>query len=240
MNLKKTKVMHFCHCRNLRNNRELVVSLNNELVESVNHFKYLGGILDIHLSFETHIEKLCGKVNSRNCLLKRLQNFISKDLAIDLYKSLIEPHFLYCNYIITGCSLTNSRKLQVAQNNSLRAIARADYYYSTDALHKELGIEWLDVQAKKSLCVELYKNANHLNRVRNCNKVEWVSHDRSLRSADKGNLVIKRTKTKLADMNMFIRGPQVWLTLPVEIKKSESLTSFKRQLRLYDGFVHIR
>ncbi len=123
MNVAKTKVMHFRHCRNLRNNVELEVRINDELVESVDEFKYLGVILDKHLSFDVHINKLCGKVNSRNGLLKRVRSFIPKDLAIQLYKSLIDPHFRYCNYIYNGCSLTNKRKLQVAQNNSLRAIA---------------------------------------------------------------------------------------------------------------------
>ena len=145
--------MHFRHCRNLRNSRDLSISLDNEVVESVQCFKYLGVTLDIYLSFETHIEKLCGKINSRNGILKRMRNFISKDLAIDLYKSLIEPHYRYCDYIYTGCSLTNARKLQVCQNNSLRAISRADQYYPTELLHKELGIEWLDVQTNKSLCI---------------------------------------------------------------------------------------
>ncbi len=240
MNLKKMKVMHFRHCRNLRSNRDLHISLNNEIVESVHHFKYLGVILDVHLSFETHIEKLCSKINSRNGILKRMRNFISKELAIDLYRSLIEPHFRYCDYIYTGCSLTNSRKLQVAQNNSLRAIARADNYYQTELLNRELGIEWLDVQASKSICVEMFKNANNMNPVHNCNKVAWVSHDRSLRSAGRADLVIKRTNTKLADMNMFVHGPRAWSKLPVDLKKMDKLSGFERQLRNFDGFVHVR
>ncbi len=141
MNVSKTKLMHFRHSRNIRNNIELDVHIGDEIIESVSHFKYLGITVDKHLSFDTHIDKLCGKINSRNGLLKRVRNFVSKDLATRLYRSLIDPHFRYCNYIYSGCSLTNKRKLQIAQNNSLRAIARVDNLYSTKTLHSDLDID---------------------------------------------------------------------------------------------------
>ena len=82
MNTAKTKLMHFRH----RSNFDLNVSVNGESIESVSHFKYLGVALDTHLSFDMHIDKLCNKVNSRNGLLRRVQNFISKDLATQLQK----------------------------------------------------------------------------------------------------------------------------------------------------------
>ena len=112
--------------------------------------------------------------------------------------------------------------------------------YPTDRLHAELSIEWLDVQAMKSLCIEMFKNINNLNPVRNCQKVMWLSHERSLRSGDNAELVINRTKTKLADMNMFVRGPRAWAQLPIPMRKSETLAGFKRSMKLFDGFSHVR
>ncbi len=240
MNVAKTKVMHFRHCRNIRSNFELNVSINGVGIESVNEFKYLGVTLDKHLSFDVHIDKLCGKINSRNGLLKRVRNFVSKDLATQLYKSLIDPHFRYCNYVYNGCSLTNKRKLQIAQNNSLRAIARVDPLFPTEALHADLSIDWLDVTAQKALCIEMYKNVNNLNPNRNCEKVKWLSHDRQLRSGTQGELQILRTKTKLGDQNMFVRGPLTWLSLTPETRKIDSLSGFRKAVNKFDGFIHSR
>ena len=209
MNISKTKLMHFRHCRNIRNNVELEESIGGETIESVDHFKYLGVTVDKHLSFDVHIDKLCGKISSCNCLLKRVRNFESKDLAISLYKSLIDPHFRYSNYIYIGCSLTNMRKLQIAQNNLLRAVACVDNYFSTEALHADLGMEWLDVTVNKSLCIVMYKNVHGLNPVRNCAKVNWLTHERQLRSNSQAELQILGTNTKLGDQNMFARGPRM-------------------------------
>ena len=107
--------MHFRHTRNIRNNIDLNVSIHGEAIESLNNFKYLGVTLDTHLSFDKHIDKVCNKVNSRNSLLKHVRNFVSKDLATSLYRSLNDHHLKYCNYIYSGCSLTNKHRLQVAQ-----------------------------------------------------------------------------------------------------------------------------
>ena len=103
MNTSKTKIMHFRHCRNIRSNFDLCVTVNNEIMEPVNQFKYLGVTLDTHLSFDAHIDKVCSKVNARNGILRHVRNFVSKDLATQLYKSSVDLHFRYCNYIYCGC-----------------------------------------------------------------------------------------------------------------------------------------
>ena len=232
--------MHFRHCRNIRNNVELDVRMQGETIESVSQFKYLGVTLDKHLSFDTQIDKLCSKVNSRNGLLKRVRNFVSRDLATRLYKSLIDPHFRYCNYIYSSCSLTNKCKLQIAQNNSLRAIARVDNRFSTETLHTELGIDWLDITVNKTLSIEMYKNVHNLNPYRNCAKVQWLSHERQLRSGSQAELRIPRTKTILGDQNMFVRGPRTWLSLPERFRKIDTLSGFKTAVKNFDGFTHVR
>ena len=169
-----------------------------------------------------------------------MRHFILKQLALDLYKSLVDPHFRYCNYIYSRCSLSNQRKLQVAQNNSLRAVAKVDPMYSTDALHKDLSIDWLDITAQKSLCVEMFKNIHGMNPTRNCSLVNWVTHERELRSTVNAELNVGCTKTKLGDMNMFIRGPKAWHQLPVHMQKCDTLSGFKRAVKGFDGFSPIR
>ena len=86
----------------------------------------------------------------------------------------------------------------------------------------------------------MFKNVHGLNPVRNCDKVDWLVHDRPLHSNTQAELVIKRTRTKLGDQNMFCRGPKSWLMLPTDIRKLETLSGFRNAVKKFDGFVHIR
>ena len=102
-------------------------------------------------------KKLCSKVNIRTKLLWRVRNFISQDLALLLYRSLIQPHFGYCSFILEGVSQTNINKLQVQQNSALRAAKRVHGYYSTVTLYEELHLDSIIVMMKKSTCKFAYK-----------------------------------------------------------------------------------
>ena len=145
-----------------------------------------------------------------------------------------------CNYIYSGCLLTNKPKLQVAQNNSLRAIARVDYNFSTKSLHSDLRIDWIDVTVDKTLCIEMFKNVHRLNRPRNCERVNWVCHELQLRSHAQSELVITHIKTKRGEQNMFYRGPQAWLSLPVEIRELDTWSGVRTAVKMLDGFLHVR
>ena len=74
-----------------------------------------------------------------------------------LYLTLILPLFTYCNYVYDGCSKTESNKLEVLQNNALRAVMSVDFRYSVINLHQELEIEWLDVTREQASICGLYK-----------------------------------------------------------------------------------
>ena len=98
------------------------------------------------------------KVDQCTGLLRRVRPFITKDLTLHLYKSLIAPHFPYCKYIYDDCSLTSKRILQVRQNNALRAVLEVAQRFPTDRLHGSLNIDWLDINRQKSTCIEVHKN----------------------------------------------------------------------------------
>ena len=158
-------------------------------------------------------------MNFRPCLLTRLWNFIPNSLKINLYKSLIDPHIGYCDCITDGCSLTSKRKLQVAQNNLLRAIVWVGGTYSTEALHTELGIDWVDVTSKKSLCIEIFTCINNLTPTSNCDKIQFLDHGRNTRTKRQKCLQVPKTWTLLEDQNIFARVPHAWDTLPLDINE---------------------
>ena len=165
VNKAKTKCMLFSsnrfHDRNLP--LDIQDSTHNSAgIEQVDKFKYLGVCLDPHLAFEKHAGALSHKVKSRTFILKRMRSYISEKLALELYQSLINPHFTYVNVVYDGGSKSALHEIQVAQNNALRVVKNVDCHYSVTSLHRELHVDWLDMSRQKRCFVETYKSLHNM------------------------------------------------------------------------------
>ena len=77
------------HCINL--------NIEGKIIKSVNHAKSLGLYIDKNLSWSKHIEEISKKISSGIGAFKRIRPFISQNIAVQIYKALIEPHFEYCS-----------------------------------------------------------------------------------------------------------------------------------------------
>ena len=196
------------------------------------HFKYLGVTLDCHLTFTQHIRNICSKVSQHTGLLWRIRSLISQPLAKQLYVSLIEPYFLYLDYVYDGCNKTLSDKLQKSQNNSLQAVLWADPRYLTAALHTETNIDWLDNMRARSTCLQVYKCINNYNPPALNKLFTMRVTNRNLRNANDIILDCPLTKTQLGERNIKVRGVKYWSKLGEPIRYSNTVSQFKRNLKL--------
>ena len=157
LNVKKTKSMLFSSSRSINRNAVCNLELNNDKIECVDSFKYLVVEVERHLGFGNHVSTICKRVSQHTSLLWRVRPLISKPRAQYLYTSLIHPHFTYCDYIDDACNSTQSSKLQVAQNNALRAVLNVDARFSATKLHMDMEIVELSETRTRSTCTEVYK-----------------------------------------------------------------------------------
>ncbi len=100
VNYAKSYSMLFTSSQSKYKNDEMNHVMNGCKIDQAIEVKYLGLWLDRTLSFDNRVAKLCLKINTRTKLLWRIRSFITLDLALTLYRSLIEPHLLYCNFIL--------------------------------------------------------------------------------------------------------------------------------------------
>ncbi len=240
MNIAKTKIILFFHPRSKYRRNHLKLTCDGLEIENVDNFKYLGVTLDGHLTFVANVIKVRAKVDQRTGLLWCVRTFISKDLALNLYKTLIHPMFSYCNYIYDGCALTTARFLQIVQNNTLRAVMHVEARFSTELLQETLEVEWLDVSRQKSLSTEIYKCLNDLGPP-NLKRV-LVKHEpqRETRSSVAVKLERPCTNMSLGDKNLVVRAHYTWEHLTTDIKNCPTLGQFKNLVKDFAGFIHVR
>ena len=92
VNVDKTKSMLF-HKR--RPVIPIQFSMNNRVIDVVQHFNYLGIMLDADMSWKTHVAMVRNKLSRINGILHRLKYIYPQNVLITLYKSLFVPHISY-------------------------------------------------------------------------------------------------------------------------------------------------
>jgi hypothetical protein len=84
--------------------------------------KFLGVVLDEHLSWEPHIAALRRKLNYASATINRIRDSIPEDMHTDLYHTLFESHLTYCLSVWGGSSVTNITKIWMAQKHCVRTL----------------------------------------------------------------------------------------------------------------------
>ena len=95
LNVNKTKYMIFHYHQ--RNIDDLIpdIRLNNQAIERVSEFNFLGLTIDQHLSWNAHVQKISNRVGKLIGILNRLKRYLSTDILRTLYSALILPHFQF-------------------------------------------------------------------------------------------------------------------------------------------------
>ncbi len=236
LNCSKTKAMLVCGRRSRYKQDVLNINIGSDPVECVDEMKYLGVLVDRHLTFEHHINNLCSKISSRTGILWRVRSFINTNLSITLYNSLIFPHMLYANFILDGSSKVLIDKLIVHQNNALRAVLFTDCRTPRVKLYADTGVDPLDVSMKKTLVKIVYKGLHDIGAPVYNGMFNFTNSSRDLRSNDLLLAAVPKVNTKFGEHNMAYRGPVYWNSLPFHIKSCPSFECFKTAIKKYDGF----
>ena len=95
LNLKKT---HFIIFRKKRGK----ITLQNDLIvddvviNRTNHTRFLGVMVDQHLTFESHVKYIKGKISRGIGILYKAKRILKESSLLTLYYAFIYPYFTYC------------------------------------------------------------------------------------------------------------------------------------------------
>ena len=94
----------------LKNNPSIHLSfkVGGEEIDLINETEYLGVVIDNCLALEIHISALQKKISRAVGLFNYAQNFVQTGTLINLYGSIIEPHFSYCCSVWGSCVVLQS------------------------------------------------------------------------------------------------------------------------------------
>ena len=76
--------------------RELNLRINNDAIQSVNDFNFLGLHINSKLNWDTHTNVVCKRISRAVGVIKKLQLVFPKTILLTIYNALILPHINYC------------------------------------------------------------------------------------------------------------------------------------------------
>ncbi len=234
LNIGKTKCMFIGTGSKLSKAKFQDIKCKGEVIGMIESFKYLGVILDNTLRFDKHTSYIKKKVFLKMKMLGLIRSFISESLALQLYKSLIMPHIDYDDVIYDAANKKDCQTLQVIQNGCLRICCKVDPKTPVLDLHRRTKIPFLSDRRAAHSCNIIF-NGIHGNSTEGINKMFTYVHDtHNVNTCTSSDDIIKLPKYRLSKSqnNLCYRGVQYFNRLPQNIRGSESLTSFKRSMKL--------
>jgi hypothetical protein len=230
LNAKKCKSILFGTPQlfNARKPLPLSITVNNQRIEDVENYKYLGLHLDCHMSYSVHIEKTCNKLKMRLGVLKMLRKILDMKTCITLYNALALPIFDYCNIMYMNASATQTSKLQVIQNKFARSILFA--HNRSHSIELLRAMNWMSVTERS----QLYRNVSVL-QCGNGNVPVYMHNIFTINENLNGpnKLCIPRMQNEAGKRSFAYSGAVGWNNLPQNIRVEDSILTFKRLVRQY-------
>ena len=92
--------------------KELEVTIENMQLKNIQHEKLLGVVIDQHLCWKQHVDKVHRTVSMLLARFRQIKPFLPTDARVKYVKAFIFPHFDYCCTIWGSANVEKLYKLQ--------------------------------------------------------------------------------------------------------------------------------
>ena len=148
---------------------------------------------------------------------------------LNIYNSLVQPHFDCYSLVWGNCGKTLSNKLQKLQNRAARVITSSNFDVDVDSLFHKLS--WKDLKSQRQIqnALMVFKSLNGL--VPEYPTSKFIKRNESNYSLrDSVNKLVPFPRTNDMKNSFSYSGATLWNSLPCNIRESGSLNQFKRLL----------
>ena len=235
LNDDKTEALSFSPSKTVSSSLPASIAINDLTIPFSESARNLGFILDDKLSMKAHIAKTCQTAFFELKRISSIRHLLSDDAAKTLVTSFVLSRLDYCNGLLMGVSNKTIQPLQKIQNSAARLVSKASRRDHVTPLLFQL--HWLPVAERityKIACV-CYNIISGSAPAYLSELVQVYSPSRTLRSSSDTRLfkIHKYNRKCHGARCLACYGPSVWNSLPLRIRHSTELSSFKVQLKTY-------
>ena len=225
-NVSKCKIMHLGKT-SLEAQYYMEVDKCKIPVQEVESEKDLGVRIDSGLNFKLHIGEVVRKANRMLGLVRRSFKFVTQDVFLNLYKTLIRPLLEYCSCVWSPSTVAEIRLLEGVQRRATKMISDLKPFVYETRL-KMLGLPTLEYRRKRADMIQIFRIFQGIDRYGAHLPFTQLNENRTRGHQFK---IEKKRCHKTKRMRSFaFRVVDVWNKLPGEVVNTPSLNCFKSRL----------
>ena len=228
LNVDKTQVMMFSRRTTPIPNTH--VELRGQAIANVSKAKFLGVIVDEKLNWKDHVSFVASKLSKSCGILYKVRNCLTTSAKNMLYYSLIHPFLTYCINVYASTYKTNLRPIFLSQKRVIRTLSHASRRDHTLPLFCQWNILPMSHIINFSAALFAYKVLNNLTYSEN----DFLTRNNPVHNLrNRMDLHIHYNSSTQTQLFIKYRAAKAWNSIPIEIRSSGSLVTFKRKLKLH-------
>ena len=196
LNVNKMEIILFRH-KNNTISKNMNFCISGQKIIPATHTRYLGILMEQHLSQDQHLKMLKQKLSRANGLLAKVSYYLSPKLLRTLYFSIFESHLRYVCQIWGQHSNHNLHDIANLQCKAIQIINFKNKYTPVESLFKETKIMTLNEIMKSENCLLAL---HHINQclplsLKNLLTNENDLHNNSTQNSANHQLALPQVKT---------------------------------------------
>lgn len=212
----------------------VTINIGQEIIKCSKSCRNLGVIFDTNLDFKARVSDICKSSYFHLRNIGAIRKFLSKGACEKLIHSLITNKLDYCNSLLPNLQKTQLYRLQKVQNVAARVLMLTRKRDHITPVIMEL--HWLPVVLRIAykILMLVYKSLNNLGPEYLEELLPYYCPPESLRSASQQFLKPATYKLETYGKRAFCYvAPNYWNTLPLDLRHSDSLPLFKKNLKTF-------
>ncbi len=218
-------------------NQTLNYKINNNNLEVVSVFKYLGVVIDCKLTWRDQVNHATSKATKILNLPRRNLRHATKSAKSKAFSALVKPHLEYSAPVWAPHTKNNINKIENVQKRAARWIeakwCKTNHCWNRSYSNCCQSLSWLSLENRHHLlsCCQTFKIINNQECI-NFNKYYENAPYKSTRTNNQ-SLLCKQSRVNCYRYSFFINSGFLWNKLPNEIVTYKSYTTFKTALCRY-------
>ena len=232
LNINKSKYMLF-YKRILKFRLTIDLLINNQPIDRVLEFKFLGFLIDENLTWSKHTAYISNKMAKNVGMLFKLRKTLNTNTLRNLYFALI--HSYLNNGITVWGSAANNHLASVfkLQKRAIRAITFSGYRDQTAPPFKSLNILPLDKLYLYNITLFMYKR--HHNLIPGIIESIFLTRQETLATVtrQRNHLHVPFASSRVLSNSLSVKGPLLYNSLLQVISINCSIHKYKKSIKSY-------